>query len=88
MPTPPDDPRRAEIALELAWLDVRDAFLAAKAAWVAAGSVATKPYTAEFVAYDTAKRKMSEMRTFWRRIGEAVGARTPAGTVVVETEEV
>lgn len=83
MPTPPDDPRRAELALELEWLDVRDAYLTAKAAWVAAGSV---PRTTEYVAYVEAKRTMSEMRTFWKRVGEAVGSRTPAGTVIVESE--
>lgn len=83
-PTNPPDPRRAELALELEWLDVSDAYVAAKAAWVAAGA---KPRTKEHEAYLAAKKKMSEMRTYWRRIGEAVGSRTPVGANVVVVEE-
>lgn len=71
--------RRAELALEAEWLDVQEAFLTAKAA--RDGSP-----TAE-ADYQSAKRAMSEMRTYWRQIGEATGVRRPAGTIALTSEE-
>lgn len=84
--TPPTDvspvaARRAELALEAEWLDVEEAFLTAKA------SRHTSP-DAEAV-YQAAKARMSEMRRYWRQIGEAVGTRTPsaASVVTINAEE-
>lgn len=76
-PTPADvgadDPnakRRAEIALELEWLDVEARYLAAKAS--------LPRDDPEFIA---AKQAMSEMRTYWRQIGEACGTRRPVNSI-------
>jgi len=64
--------RRAEIDLELEWLDARDAFVAAKA---------TRDTDPE--GYATKKARMSEMRTFWRGIGEYLGLRSGVGGINV-----
>jgi hypothetical protein len=66
------DVRRDEIAMELEWLDTREAFVAAKAT-----------RDADPDGYAAAKAKMSEMRAYWRGIGEYLGLRTPAGAIGV-----
>ena len=65
--------RRDEIEFELEWLDVSDAFIAAKA------NRANDEDT-----YQATKRHMSQMRDYWRGVGEALGYRTPVGGISVQ----
>lgn len=67
--------RRAEIDLELQWLDARDAFVAAKA------KRGTPDWNEE--EYRAAKARVSQMRLEWRGIGEYLGLRAPAGAIHV-----
>ena len=70
----PLEQERAELALRQQWLDLQQAFYAAKAR-VEAGTIKR-----DSKEYRDAKRKFSEFRTYWRRIGEAVGTRVPVGS--------
>ena len=64
--------RRAEIEMELEWLDAQEAFIAAKE---------TRDSDPE--GYAAAKAKMSELRTAMRLAGEANGTRTPVSAIAV-----
>lgn len=77
----PVDQRRAEIALELEYLDARDRFVAAKEARAADPSAHNEK------EYRAAKAAFSELRTYWRQIGEAVGTRKPGGADVTNGKE-
>lgn len=67
--------RREEIELELAWLDAADAFRAAKA------KRGTDDWDED--EYRATKAKVSELRTQWRGVGEALGLRSPVGSINV-----
>jgi len=64
--------RRAEILIELEWLDAQTAFLDAKA-----------KRDVDPEGYAKAKERMSGLRVALRTAGEASGTRTPVGGIAV-----
>jgi len=59
-----------EIELVLEWRKVRDAFVKAK-----------KSRAKDEGGYVKAKAAVDELRTYWRRVGEAAGTRTPVAPI-------
>lgn len=72
----PVDDRRGGLELELEHLELLDAYTAAK-----------KNEAKDPDAYRAAKKAFTEHRTYWRRIGEAVGTRAPIGAIGVTTNK-
>lgn len=66
-----------ELKLVNEWEEARSAYVEAKAVIAALPTLEERSAARKAPEYQAIKRRMSEMRTFWRRVGEAVPEGTP-----------